>query len=201
MADFVSEQQQYLNSEKARQDEAYWLDTLSGDLMPLDLALDHPRPLLQSGRGGAYSFRLGSAVARRLRAYNQRCTSSAFNTLLAAFQIFLHRYTNQNDILVGVPKARRDRATARVVGYFINPVVLRADLSDNPSAAAILQQVSQAVRAGFEHEAYPFPCASPANCPSTRSCFHSRRPPVSSINAWSTPSPWAMRAIFCPLAI
>src|SRR5882724_1270121 len=78
-------------------------------------------------------------------------------TLLAAFQILLHRYSGQDDILVGSPVATRSwAATAGLVGYFVNPLVLRADASANPTFEEFLNQVRQTVLTAFEHQDYPF---------------------------------------------
>jgi amino acid adenylation domain-containing protein/non-ribosomal peptide synthase protein (TIGR01720 family) len=76
--------------------------------------------------------------------------------LLAAFQVLLHRYTGQDDILVGFPKAGRSQATARIVGYFVNPVVMRADFTGNPRFADLLTKNQQAFAEGSAHDWYPF---------------------------------------------
>src|SRR6185295_11435048 len=81
-----------------------------------------------------------------------------FMTLLAAFQVLIHRYTGQQDVLVGAPTAGRDRAdTAGLIGYLVNPVVLRADFSEAPTFRSFLGQVRQTVIGALDHSRYPFP--------------------------------------------
>src|SRR6185503_360536 len=83
--------------------------------------------------------------------------ATLFMTLLAAFQLLLSRYTGQADILVGSPTTGRTKAElAGLVGYFVNPVVLRADLSGELTFETLLSQVRQTVLAAFEHQEYPF---------------------------------------------
>lgn len=135
----------------------YWQQQLAGDLPVLDLPTDHPRPSIQTYVGASLTGKLSVELTQELKALGHRHGATLYMTLLAAFQVMLHRYTGQGDILVGSPTTGRQRAAlAGLVGYFINPVVLRANLSGNPPFTAFLDQVKQTVLAAFAHQDYPF---------------------------------------------
>ena len=102
-------------------------------------------------------MRFSAELTQALKSLAKAHGATLYMTVLAAFQVLLHRYTGQEDILVGFPKAGRRRKMTRVMGYFINPVVLRADLSGDPTFSAFLDQVRQTVLDASDHDAYPFP--------------------------------------------
>ncbi len=136
---------------------AYWKERLSGDLPVLNLPTDHPRPAVLSARAAAHTFCLGVERTAALKKLSQGLGANLFASVLAAFYALLARYTGQEDLLIGTPKACRNRSNAGVIGYFINPVVIRADLSAKPTYAGFLAQVHKNVQADFQHDAYPFP--------------------------------------------
>jgi amino acid adenylation domain-containing protein len=137
---------------------SYWAQQLAGELPLLNLPTDRPRPPFQSYRGAAHPFTIDAAVARQLQAIARETGATLYTVLLAAFQVLLWRYTGQEDILVGSPAAGRSRAAwAGVVGYFVTPVVLRADLSGNPPFTGFLEQVRRTVLDALAHQEYPFP--------------------------------------------
>jgi natural product biosynthesis luciferase-like monooxygenase protein len=124
----------------------------------LNLPADRPRPPVQTYRGAAHRLTLDRALTQKLKRLSTANGATLYMTLLAAFQVLLYRYTGQTDLLVGSPTAGRGRqAWSGLVGYFVNPLVLRADLSGNPTFTAFLEQVRQTVLAAFEHQAYAFP--------------------------------------------
>lgn len=134
----------------------YWSQELSGEPPALTLPTVGSRPPVQTYRGTSHTFRLGHEVVSQLRSFTQAEGGTLFMTLLAAFQILLYRYTGQQDILVGSPVAVRNRVELeRVVGYLINPVVLRAHLSGHLTFKKVFGQVRQTVLAALEHHAYP----------------------------------------------
>ncbi|HVN53080.1 MAG TPA: amino acid adenylation domain-containing protein, partial [Anaerolineaceae bacterium] len=136
---------------------AYWKQRLSGDLLPVNLPTDNPRPEIQTGRGGALTMRLGIDTTQKLKGFAEKYQTNLFNLLFTAFNVLLYRYTDQTDLLIGSPKANRQRRNATIFGYFINPVVLRTDVSGDPTFAELLERVKRNVAADFEHDAYPFP--------------------------------------------
>src|SRR5262249_44292132 len=112
----------------------YWLEQLAGAWSAPELPTDRPRPKIQTYRGDSVSFKLDSTQTSRLKEIGQASGATLYMTLLAAFNVMLHRYTNQERFVVGSPAAGRNRADlAGLVGYFVNLVVLRADLSENPT--------------------------------------------------------------------
>ncbi len=155
--DYVRWQAEMLDSPEGERFWAYWRRQLSGELSVLNLPTDRPRPPIQTYRGATRSLRFDQDLTQKLKLLSKASGTTLFRTLLAAFQVLLHRYTGQEEILVGSPKASRSRNWARVVGYFVNPVVLRANLAGNPPFSIFLNQVRQTVQESFEHGTYPFP--------------------------------------------
>ncbi len=136
----------------------YWQHQLSGKLPPLDIPTDRPRPAVQRYFGATQNFIIGEDLTRQLKDFAKAEQATLYMTLLAVFQVLLHRYTAQEDILVGSPTAGRSRAEfLPIIGYFVNPVVLRVDVSGNPSFRAILKRVAGVVLGAIEHSDYPFP--------------------------------------------
>jgi amino acid adenylation domain-containing protein len=155
--DYVRWQMETLAGHEGERLWSYWQKQLAGDLPVLDLPTDRPPPAVQSYRGDSHPFRLSTELTAALHALSRQQSATLYMTLLAAFQTLLHRYTGQKDILVGSPTAGRTRGElADLVGYFVNPLVLRADLSGDPPFKVLLSQVRQTVLAAFEHQEYPF---------------------------------------------
>ncbi|HVR96174.1 MAG TPA: AMP-binding protein, partial [Thermoanaerobaculia bacterium] len=134
----------------------YWRERLAG-LPDLDLPTDRPRPPVQTYAGGARSLALPPALAERLRSLAAGQGATLYIALLAAFQAQLARYTGQDDLAVGSPTAGRGAPElVGVAGYFVNPVVMRTDLSGEPSFAAFLGRVRTAALTALEHADFPF---------------------------------------------
>ncbi|HWQ35153.1 MAG TPA: amino acid adenylation domain-containing protein [Blastocatellia bacterium] len=156
--DYVREQAARLNSEAGEQQWQYWQQKLGGAPTALSLPTDHPRPATQTFSGATRQLNLSPELTSRLKALSERHGVTLYMTLLAAYQVLLHRYSGQEDIVVGTPMTGRTQAAwADLVGYFVNPVALRADLSDDPSFTRFLAQVRQTVLEALEHQEYPFP--------------------------------------------
>ena len=156
--DYVHWQREALAGAEGESQLSYWKQALGGELPVLDLPTDRPRPPVQTYKGDAVSFRVGPEVTKRVRGLGQERQSTMYMTLLAAFQAMIHRYAGQADLLVGSPSAGRGRARlSGVVGYFVNPVVLRSDASDDPSFSDFLAATRRAVLGAFENQDYPFP--------------------------------------------
>lgn len=155
-ADYVSEQEEMLSGREGEALWHYWRDQLAGELHPLDLPTDYPRPSKQTCRGAAHSLVLDAGLTQALRTLSQAQGVPLYATLLAAFQTLLHRYTGQEDIIVGSPKAGRRPRFGRVIGYFVNPVALRTSFVGDPSFLDLLAQVQRTVTEAFAHDQYPF---------------------------------------------
>ncbi|MGE5334111.1 MAG: amino acid adenylation domain-containing protein [Nitrososphaerota archaeon] len=154
--DHIHKEVEMLRGPRADASWEYWRTRLSGDLPPLDLPTDRPRPSLPTGRGAAKSIAIDYDLAARLRQLAEIRHVALYTVLLTAFQTLLHRYTGQDDVLVGFPKAGRTHAFARVVGYFVNSVVTRADFSENPRFGDLLQANQRAIEDGTAHDWFPF---------------------------------------------
>ncbi|MEA2693983.1 MAG: hypothetical protein QOJ16_3370, partial [Acidobacteriota bacterium] len=136
----------------------FWRHELSGRRRVLDLPSDRPRPRLQTFRGDTRSSRLDAERTDRLRALAREQRTTLFAALLAAFQVLLYRYTGEEEILVGSPTAGRSSAAAAgLIGYFVNPVVLKGDLAGDPGWTELLGRVRGTVLAALAHRAFPFP--------------------------------------------
>ncbi len=155
-ADFAHWQRQWLDGEVLESQLSYWKQQLAGAPL-LELPTDHPRPAVQSFRGASQTFVLPHNVGESLKALSRREGVTLFMTLLAAFQILLHRYTGQDDLVIGTPIANRNRLEIEgLIGFFVNTLVLRADLSRNPSFSGLLRRVRDTCLGAYAHQDLPF---------------------------------------------
>ena len=155
--DYANWQMEMVAGPEGEQLWTYWRQQLAGELTTLNLPADRPVRRVQTFRGAAHAFRLDSRLTSQLKALTASEEIDLFTLLLAAFQTLLHLYTSQTDILVGSPLVGQRRAGFEsVVGFFHNPVVLRADLSGNPTFKELLNQVSRTVQEVVRHQEYPF---------------------------------------------
>jgi hypothetical protein len=156
--DHIESQERMLASPQGEQLWAFWKRQLAGAQPTLNVPTDRPRPPVQSYRGTSFRTSLPSSLSRELKKLAQAKRVTPFMLLLAAYQVLLYRYSGQDDILVGSPTTGRGNAQFNnVVGYFVNPVVLRANLAGNPTFEDFLQQVFQTSLNAFQHQDYPFP--------------------------------------------
>lgn len=135
----------------------FWEQALT-DAPTLRLPTDHPRPTVQTFHGGQHAFKLDAALTDELRAFARQQGTTLYTLLAAVYQVLLFRYTDQEDILIGSPTSgRRHAELADLVGYFVNPVVLRARPRGDLPFTDFLGQVHQVVRDALAHQDYPFP--------------------------------------------
>ncbi|RIE03249.1 condensation domain-containing protein [Cohnella faecalis] len=136
---------------------AYWLQKLSGTLPVLHLPADKPRPPVRTFGGSDLSFRIPDGLAQSLRkaAANERLELQEL--LLAAYQVLLHRYSNQDDVLVGVFLPPHDDAQEASIGSYANPVVVRSDLSEDTAFADFFRKTGTALAEAYERRGFPFP--------------------------------------------
>ena len=136
----------------------YWREQLAGELSPLNLPYDHPRPPVQTYRGALHSFEFEPDLTLAVYDMARKYGVTTFMLLLAGFQVLLHRYTGQDDIIVGSPAAGRTRSEFRsLVGYFVNPVVFRTSLAGDPQFSALLVRTRRTVLDGLANQEFPFP--------------------------------------------
>ena len=155
--DYANWQSEMLAGPEGERLWAYWRQQLAGELTPLTLPTDRPRRQVQTFRGAAHAFTLDSTLTAQLKALTALEATDMITLLLAAFQSLLCLHSKQTDILVGSPPVSQRRpGFESVVGFFHNPVVLRADLSSNPTFKELLSQVSRKVQEALRHQEYPF---------------------------------------------
>ncbi|WP_420129759.1 amino acid adenylation domain-containing protein, partial [Longimicrobium sp.] len=136
---------------------AWWRNELRGAPTLLELPTDRPRPAVASQRGAAYVTELDASLAERVSALALREGTTPFNVLLAAFQLLMGRYADTEDLLVGTAVAgRRTRDVEPLIGFFANTLVLRGDLSGEPTFRQLVARVHRATMGAFEHQDLPF---------------------------------------------
>ena len=155
---FVEDQRAFVPGVRGESQWSYWRQQLKDPLPVLTLPLDRPRIANQSYAGSSYEFDVPEAIGNRLRALAQRSGVTLFTLMLAAFNVLLHKYSDsQEDVIVGTPMACRNGMDAeKSVGYFVNPVPLRVNLSGNPSFDALVQRVNKTVVEAFDNQEFPF---------------------------------------------
>ncbi len=156
-ADFAHWQRDWLQGEVLETQLAYWKQQLLGAPPLLELPADHPRPAVQTFHGAHQSILLPRTVSDGLKALSRQQGATLFMTLLATFQVLLHGYTNQDDLVIGTPIANRNRLEIeRLIGFFVNTLVLRTDLSGNPSFRELLGRVREVCLGAYAHQDLPF---------------------------------------------
>jgi len=156
-ADFAHWQQQQLRGAVLEEQLTYWTQQLADAPPILQLPCDRPRPAVQTHRGATLTLKLGVELTQRLKQLSQQEGATLFITLLAAFQVLLYRYTNQDDICVGTTLANRhSRDLESLVGFFVNTAVMRTDLSSNPSFRELLGRVRRVALEAQERSDLPF---------------------------------------------
>ncbi len=136
---------------------SYWKQQLNGEIPILELPVDRPRVPKQTFTGGTHRFIISKSQTKALEAISKQEDATLFMTLLTAFYILLHRYTGQDDILVGIPIANRNHAEVEnLIGVFINTVVIRASLNNNPDFRELLRQVRKVSLEAYAHQDLPY---------------------------------------------
>ncbi|NPC79102.1 amino acid adenylation domain-containing protein, partial [Pyxidicoccus fallax] len=135
---------------------AYWKKQLAGTQV-LEMPTDHPRPVRWSGRGGRLQVAVRKPLVDALWALGRREGATPFMVLTAAFQTLLHRYSGQDDIIVGTSAAGRNRPEIEgLIGCFLNTLAIRGDLSGAPSFVELLRRVKVASIGAYAHQEIPF---------------------------------------------
>ncbi|MCM3903132.1 MAG: condensation domain-containing protein, partial [Pyrinomonadaceae bacterium] len=156
-ADYAVWQREWLQGAVLDQQLSYWRKQLAGAPSVLDLPFDRPRPAVQSLRGAVHEFELDERLTAALRELSRAEGCTLFMTLLAAFQTLLYRYTGQDDLLIGTPMANRTRPELQgLIGYFINALIVRGDLSGKPTFRTLMRRVRDALLEGYAHQDLPF---------------------------------------------
>src|SRR6266566_4653535 len=156
-ADFAVWQREQLQGNMFAEQLAFWKKQLEGAPEALELPTDRPRPLIASYHGSMHPFALSKQLTDDLKALGRQEGVTFYMLLVAAFQTLLYRYTAQDDILIGTAISDRKRPEVqRLMGFFLNTLVLRTDLSGNPTFREVLRRVREVVLDAHAHPDIPF---------------------------------------------
>jgi amino acid adenylation domain-containing protein len=155
--DYSAWQREWLQGEVLQNQIAYWKNQLGGELPVLDLPTDRARPAVQTFNGAREWLVLSEQLTASVLTLAQREGVTQFITLLTAFKVLLHRYAGEDDVIVGSPIANRPQTeTESVIGFFLNNLALRSDLSGNPSFREALARVKRTALDAYAHQDVPF---------------------------------------------
>jgi amino acid adenylation domain-containing protein len=155
--DFVNWQRKWIDSERIQPLLTYWKQKLQSELPVMNLPIDRPRSRVQTFKGAQAKLVLPETLRKELRNLSRQQGVTLFMTLLAAFKVLLYKYTGQTDILVGSPIANRNRAEVEsLIGFFVNVLVLRTNLSGDLSFQDLLARVKSTALEAYVHQDLPF---------------------------------------------
>jgi amino acid adenylation domain-containing protein len=155
-ADYAEWQRNFLQGETLSKQLEYWRKQLH-KVPVLELPTDYPRQPVQSVKGSHYAFQLDKQWTDGIRKISQNSGATVFMTLLAAYQVLLSRYSSQTDICVGSPIANRTRTEIEpLIGFFVNSLALRSDLSNDPTFSSLLKQVEKVTLDAYSNQDIPF---------------------------------------------
>ena len=156
-ADFAVWQREILQDDILDYQISYWKKQLKNYLAVVEIPIDRPRPAQQSFRGARQSIVFPENLTAAIKQLSRRESVTLFTTLLAAFKTLLYRYSGQEEVVIGSPIAGRNRTEIEnLIGLFANTLVLRTDLSENPSFRDLLKRVREASFGAYAHQDLPF---------------------------------------------
>jgi amino acid adenylation domain-containing protein len=156
-ADYAFWQRQWLNESLLQKQLDYWKTQFVGEMPLIQLPTDRPRPAIQSFRGAIHTISLPASTVQLLDSLCKKAGVTPFMVMLAAFQTLLHRYTGQTQISIGTPIANRNRAEIEpLIGFFLNTLVLRADLSDDIRFSDLLARARETALSAYANADLPF---------------------------------------------
>lgn len=156
-ADFAHWQRSWLEENVLDRQLAYWQKQLTNAPTVMELPTDRPHPPIRTYAGANHTFQIAPGVSLAVQNLAQSAGATPFMVLLTALQLLLHRYTGQDDIVVGSPIAGRNRSEIEgLIGFFVNTLAFRADLTGNPTVTDLLLQVRDTTLAAYEHQDLPF---------------------------------------------
>ncbi|HEU0014494.1 MAG TPA: amino acid adenylation domain-containing protein, partial [Longimicrobium sp.] len=156
-ADYAVWQREQVEGRVLERQLAYWRERLAGAPELLELPTDRPRPAVRTYRGAKVPVELSLALVERLQALGRSEGATLYMVLLAAYQVLLSKYSGSEDIVVGSPIAGRTRKEAEdLIGFFVNSMVLRTDLSGDPSFREVLRRAREVTLGAYEHQEVPF---------------------------------------------
>ncbi len=155
-ADYAEWQREWLQGDVLEEQLRYWRNKLKDAPAVLDIPTDRARPA-PTTRGASCTISISESLTRELRELSSAAGATLFMTLLSAFSVLLHRYSGEDDIVIGTPSAGRNQVEVEnLIGFFINTLPLRIDLANNPTFATLLSRVKQTALEDYEHQDLPF---------------------------------------------
>ncbi len=156
-ADYALWQQQWLQGEILERQLEFWRGALGENPPVLELPYDFPRPAVQTFNGAAVRQTLSAELSARIREESAALGVTPFMFMLAAFQTLLHRYSRQDEIIVGSPIANRNHSgTENLIGFFVNNLILKSDFSDRPDFETLVMDVRDFMLEAYAHQDVPF---------------------------------------------
>ncbi|CAK0219618.1 non-ribosomal peptide synthetase [Burkholderia pseudomallei] len=156
-ADYAAWQRRWLASGQLEKQGAFWQTNLSGAPTLLELPTDRPRPPKQSHAGASIEVKLGAALSERVKRLSQRHGVTPYMTLLSSWAAVLSRLSGQEEVVIGSPVAGRNRTEVEaLIGFFVNTLALRLDLSSEPTVGELLKRTKAQVLSAQAHQDLPF---------------------------------------------
>ncbi|MED2795925.1 amino acid adenylation domain-containing protein, partial [Bacillus wiedmannii] len=155
--DYAVWQNEFMKSEKLKEQETYWKEQFQGDIPILNLPTDYPRPPVFSHEGTSLNFQIGQEITEKLKLIGKQQNATLYMVLLAAYNTLLYKYTGQEEVVVGSPIAGRPHADLEhIVGMFVNTLTLKNRPQGNKSFTEFLREVKEVTLEAFKHQDYPF---------------------------------------------
>ena len=155
--DFAYWQQQRMQGKVLETHLSYWKHQLGSNPPVLELPTDRPRPAVQSFKGASQSIQIPKSLSEGLNTLNKQEAVTPFMTILAAFQVLLHYYTSQDDLVIGTDITNRNKTEIEgLIGFFVNQLVLRTDLSGNPTFRDLLGRIRETTLDAYVYQDLPF---------------------------------------------
>ena len=156
-SDFVSWEQKNISGEKGEKMLDFWKNNLPEEISVIQLPFDRPRPKIQRNEGDSFTFEIDSKLTEQLKALSRSEGITMYITLLGIYHILMHKYSGQEDIIVGSPvSGRTNQQFDRVYGYFVNPLPIWANFKEDRSFRDFVQQLRMRVLSSIENQEYPF---------------------------------------------
>ncbi|MBO9881277.1 condensation domain-containing protein, partial [Xanthomonas sp. D-109] len=155
--DYAVWQRRWLSNEALSEQAAYWREQLAGAPALLELPTDRQRPAVQAFAGDTVALEIDAQTTAELKSLSRRCGTTLYMTVLAAWAIVLARLSGQQDLVIGTPEANRSRLELEgLIGFFVNTLALRIDLSGNPTVETLLAHIRKIVLDAQKHHDLPF---------------------------------------------
>lgn len=156
-ADYAVWQRSWLDEELLHKQLGYWKEQLADAPTVIELSGDRPRPLVPTYQSQTLAYQIGPELVQKLEELSRQNGATLFMTLLSAFGVLLHRYSRQDEVVIGSPVTNRNHPDLEgVIGFFVNTLALRIDMTDTPSFAELLARVHSMAMDGYANQDAPF---------------------------------------------